>query len=111
VLNVPTPTEEQDAANKSYVDLTTVIKTSDVMCGNLLMCVGNNPSLSLWCNDLRGNKRFNLLLGCTSDMILNQLGQSVTLRSTDGILCRIGETDIAKFSTSNINISSIFIYG
>ena len=59
------------------------------MTGNLLMQVGDKPSISLGCNDLRGGpgrvpKRFNLLLGSTTDMIQNQVGQPITLQSTDG---------------------------
>jgi hypothetical protein len=103
VINIPTPTEGQYAANKSYVDQTTVDKSGDIMGGNLIMRIGNNPSLSLGCNDLRGTKRFNLLLGSTTDMIHNnQVGQPITLQATDGIVLRIGESEIAKFSSSNI---------
>jgi hypothetical protein len=69
VINIPIPTEGQDATNKIYVNHTTVSKTGDVMNSNLTMRVGNNPSLSLGCNDLRGNKQFNLLLGSTTDTI------------------------------------------
>jgi hypothetical protein len=65
VLNIPTPTEGQDAANKNFVDQTTVSKTGDTMSGNLILRVANNPSITLGCNDLRGNKRINLLLGGT----------------------------------------------
>ena len=54
VINILTPTEGQDATNKTYVDQTTVSKTGDVMSGNLIMRVGNNPSLSLGCQRLKG---------------------------------------------------------
>ena len=78
------------------------------MTGNLIMQLGNNPSISLGCNDLRGGagrvpKRFNLLLGSTSDMIQNQLGQPITLQSSDGIVLRVVDSELAKFSTSNIS--------
>ena len=52
VMNIPAPTEGQDATNKTYIDQTTVSKTGDVMTGNLIMRVGNNVGLSLGCNDL-----------------------------------------------------------
>jgi hypothetical protein len=102
VLNIPTPTERQDDANKSYADETTVIKTGDVIGGNLILKTGNNPSFTLGCNNLLSNKRFSLISGTTSNMIHNQVGQPVTLQATDGILLRIGDCDIAKFKTSNI---------
>jgi hypothetical protein len=35
-------------------------------------------------------------------MIHNQVGQPITLQATDEILLRIGDSDIAKFNTSNI---------
>ena len=98
VINIPTPSTAGDATNKNYVDQTTVSTTEDVMSGNLTLRVGNNPSIYLGCNDLRGNKRFNLLLGSTTDLIHNQVGQPVTLQVTDGILFRIGDSDIAKFN-------------
>jgi hypothetical protein len=62
ITNISTPIEGQDATNKTYVDTTTVSKSGDVMTGNLIMRVGNSAGLSLGCNDLRGDKRFNLLL-------------------------------------------------
>jgi hypothetical protein len=99
---IPAPTEGQDASNKSYVDETIASETGDVMSGNLIMRVGNNPSLSLRCNDLRGTKQFNLLLGSTTDVIYNQGGQPITLQATDGTVLRIGNSDIAKFNSSNI---------
>ena len=100
VINIASPSAAGDAASKSYVDSTTVSKTGDVMSGNLIMQVGNNPSISLGCNDLRGTsgsgripKRFNLLLGSTTDMIQNQVGQPITLHSTDGVVLRVGDID------------------
>ena len=99
VTNISTPTEGQDAANKTYVDQTTVSKTGDVMTGNLIMRVGNSAGLSLGCNDLRGDKRFNLLLGSTSDLIHNKVGQPITVQSFDGIALRVGDNDIAEFKT------------
>ena len=108
VINIAAPNASGDATSKSYVDSTTVSKTGDVMPGNLILQVGNNPSISLGCNDLRGGagrvpKRFNLLLGSTSDMIQNQLGQPITLQSSDGIVLRVVDNELAKFSTSNIS--------
>ena len=82
IINISTPGAVGDAASKGYVDSSTVSKTGDTMTGNLIMQVGNNPSISLGCNDLRGTKIFNLLLGSTSDMIQNQVGQPLTLQST-----------------------------
>ena len=73
------------------------------MSGNLIMQIGNNPSISLGCNDLRGTsgsgripKRFNLLLGSTTDMIQNQVGQPITLQSSDGIVLRIADNELAS---------------
>ena len=108
VINLASPNASGDATSKSYVDSTTVSKTGDVMTGNLILQLGNNPSISLGCNDLRGGagrvpKRFNLLLGSTSDMIQNQLGQSITLQSSDGIVLRVVDSELVKFSTSNIS--------
>jgi hypothetical protein len=84
VVSIGTPSTPGDAASKSYVDSSTVSKTGDTMTGNLIMQVGNNPSIYLGCNDLRGGpgrvpKRFNLLLGSTTDMIQNQVGQGSLL--------------------------------
>ena len=75
MINIPTPSTAADATNKNYVDQTTVSKTGDVMSGNLIMHVGNNPCISVGCNDLQDNKRFNSLLGSTTDIIHNQVGQ------------------------------------
>jgi hypothetical protein len=106
VINIPTPTEGKDAANNSHVDQT----TGDTMSGNLIMRVGNNPSLTLGCNDLRGTKRLNLLLGSTTDMLHNQVGQPITLQATDGIFLRIGDSNIAKFNSSTLYSTVTFIW-
>ena len=109
MVNIAAPSAAGDATSKSYLDSTTVSKTGDVISGNLIMQVGNNSSLSLGCNDLRGSsgsgripKRFNLLLGSTTDLIQNQMGQPITFQSTDGILLRIADNELAKFGSSNV---------
>jgi hypothetical protein len=102
VVNIATPNTPGDVASKGYVDSSTVSKTGDTMTGNLLLQVSNKPSISLGCNDLRDSKRFHLLLGTTSDMIHNQLGQSLTLQSSNGILLRVADDDAATFGSSNV---------
>lgn len=42
-------------------------------------------------------------------MIHNQFAQPIALQSTDGLLCQIGETNIAKFSTSNIIFRDLYV--
>jgi hypothetical protein len=76
IVNIGTPGASGDAASKGYVDSTAVSKTGDTVTGNLLMHIGNRPSISLGCNDLRdSSKTFNLLLDNTSDMIQNKVGR------------------------------------
>ena len=93
VTNIGTPSAPGDTASKGYVDSSTVSKTGDTMTGNLIMQLGDKPSITLGCNDLRGGpgkvpKRFNLLLGNTSDLIHNTLGQPLTLQTSNGILLK-----------------------
>ena len=105
VINISTPSATGDAASKGYVDSSTVSKTGDTMTGNLIMQIGDKPSLTLGCNDLRGSrvsKRFNLLLGNTSDLIQNTLGQPLTLQASNGILLRVADNEAATFSSSNV---------
>ena len=107
IVNISSPSAAGDATSKSYVDSTTVSKTGDTMTGNLIMQIGDKPSLTLGCNDLRGGpgrvpKRFNLLLGNTSDLIQNQLGQPLTLQASNGIVLRVADSELAKFNSSNI---------
>jgi hypothetical protein len=102
VTNIATPNTPGDAASKGYVDSSTVSKTGYTMSGNLILQVSNKPLISLGCNDLRDSKRFNLLLGTTSDMIHNQIGQSLTLQSSNGILLRVADDDAATHNPSNV---------
>jgi hypothetical protein len=102
VINIATLNTPGDAASKGYVDSSTVSKTGDTMTGNLILQVSNKPSISLGCNDLRNSKRFNLLLGTTSDMIHNQIGQSLMLQSSNGILLRVADDDAATYGPSNV---------
>jgi hypothetical protein len=62
----------------------------------------NQGSISLGCNDLRAGKRFNQLLGNTQNVLYSQLNQPVTLQTSNGFNCRVGDSDIVKFSASNI---------
>jgi hypothetical protein len=108
VVNIATQSASGDAASKSYVDSTTVTKTEDTMTGNLIMQVGNNPSISLGCNDLRGTsssgcipKTFNIL-GSTADMIQHQVGQPITMQSSDGIVLWVADNELARFYESTI---------
>ena len=107
IINIGTPGTLGDAASKGYVDSSTVSKTGDTMTGNLIMQIGDKPSLTLGCNDLRGGpgrvpKRFNLLLGNTSDLLYNQLGQPLTLQASNGILLRVADNEAATFSSTNV---------
>ena len=52
IINIGTPGAVGDAASKGYVDSSTVSKTGDTMTGNLIMQIGDKPSLSLGCIDL-----------------------------------------------------------
>jgi hypothetical protein len=92
LINVADPTEGNYVTIKRYANDNTVSKNCD-------MNVKNIPSLSLGCCDLKANKKFNVLLGITSNMISRQFNHPVTLQTSDGLLCRLGDTDIARIAS------------
>lgn len=102
IVNVDDPIALGDAVNKKYVDQNTVSSAGDVINGNLIFKIGNNPSLSLGCNDLRGNKRFLILLGNVYNLLYFVVNQPLTIQSSHGVLCRVGDSDVAKFDSAII---------
>jgi hypothetical protein len=100
LLNVANPVGAGDAVNKKYADLK--VKAGDEVTGNLIMKLMGKNSISLGCNDLRAGKRFNLLLGNTQNILYSQLSQPVILQTSNGFNHRTGDSDIVKFSASNI---------
>ena len=99
-----TPAEDNDLTTKKYADeqdATKVSKTGDTMTGNLFLNVGVDRVRTMGCKDLRGNKQFVLLLGSTTNKMQCQLNVPITLQTTDGFLCKHGETDIIRFGKSS----------
>src|SRR5688572_15868897 len=104
ITNSASPTADDHLANKKYVDeqvSTKISRSGDTMMGNLLVNVGGDPTRTMGCRDLRGKKQFQLLLGSTANKILCQLNSPITLQTTDGILCKLGENEIIRFGKSS----------
>jgi len=104
ITNNAVPTADNHLANKKYVDErddTKVSKTGDIMTGNLLLNVGADRTRTMGCKDVRGNKQFVLLLGSTTNKMQCQANAPITLQTTDGFLCKLGENDIIRFGKSS----------
>ncbi len=105
IVNVGAPTSDNDCVAKKYVDQTKVGKSGETMNGNLIFKIGSSRGISVGCNDLRGDKKFNLLLGTTGDLISNQIAQPVVLQTSNGFLVKIGPNDLTTVDTVGLNMN------
>ena len=104
ILNVTDPTDPSDLVNKRYADGRFVSKNGDAVTGNLLFKVRNNPMIILGCNDLNDAKLFKIMLGNAGNVIQAQVRTPVLLQTTDGFVVKIGNSVIASFAASVINL-------
>ena len=105
ISNLADPTEPLDSVNKRFLDNTTVSRNGDTMSGNLIFKVGNKPAITIGCNDLKDNKRFNVLLGSAYNLLQYQTRLPVIIQTSDGFTVRVGDNDVAQFTSSSINFT------
>src|SRR5688572_25656009 len=104
ITNSAAPTADDHLANKKYVDEQDgmrVSKTGDVVTGNLFLSTGSDRTRTMGCKDVLGKKQFVLLLGSLTNKMQCQLDNPITLQTTDGFLCKLGNQDIIRFGKSS----------
>ena len=111
ILNVANPTNDTDAVNKIYVDITTnstfVFKTGDIMTGDLILHTGADVSRMLGDDDLPNNRTFSLILGNNQNQIkyqrIDSSLQPITMMSDNGFLVQMNNNNIIRFGIDNSN--------
>ena len=104
LVNVGNPTNDQDAATKTYTDnavVNKVSKTGDTMTGNLSLSLGVDNTRWLGCNDLGDSKSFHIYLGNEDNQIKCQLDRPILLQTNNGFLIRQRGQDITRFGKTS----------
>src|SRR5688572_16595688 len=104
ITNSAVPTADDHLANKKYVDEqdgTKVSKTGDTMTGNLFLNAIGDIARTMGCKNVVKKKQFHILLGSLTNKIQCQENVPITLHTTDGFLCKLGENDIIRFGKSS----------
>jgi hypothetical protein len=100
ITNLGNPTNNTDLVNKEYVDTDKVVKTGDIMTGDLIVKTGTGPIRNLGCDDISlGVKSFNLLLGSNLNKITyNTSVGPIYMNAVDGVTVNQNGTAIMKIS-------------
>ena len=91
----------KQSAWNTWVKSSKVLKSGDIMTGDLSLKVGSSLLRTLGCNDLSESKGFTILLGSDTNQLQCQLNTPVTLQTTDGFLCRYGGHDVMRFGINS----------
>ena len=76
IKNVTDSLSNQDVASKNYVDTNAFTTAGGVVSGDIKLSVGSDLVRSLGCNDLTARKKFTLLLGSDTNMLLYSVPNS-----------------------------------
>ena len=91
IKNVADPLSNQDVTTTNYVDTNAFKTAAGVVPGDIKLHVGSELVRSLGCNDLTAGKKFTLLLGSETNMLLHSFpdsGLPVPVKiKTDGGFC------------------------
>ena len=104
LTNLANGTSSLDAVTRQYADRFKIGKSGGEMTGDLIFKTANKPSILLGCNDLRGSGLFSILLGNNSNMLECRLARPLTLQTTNGLICRIGNTNAIAYDHNSVNI-------
>ena len=107
IKNVSDPWSNQDVATNNYVDTNAFTTAGGVVSGDLKLSVGSDLVRSLGCNDLSAGKKFTLVLGTDTNMLMYSVPNSglsvpIKIKTYVGFAILIDELPICGFGLNEI---------
>ena len=112
IKNVKYPSDDTDVGTKQYAhnaDNLRLLKSGDIMTGDLVLNIGESNVGKLGCNDLTAGKSLNLLLGSASDQIVCTPDNKIFEKTTNGFHIICNNNPVATFGLSPANCRTQFI--